>query len=114
MDEIQNLFLTALRAGLRQERVNWEQPMETERWAALFQLAAEHKVLPMIYEAVYACPSAKAADARLFAAYKQQTVLAVMQQTRKTSDFLALYAFLRESGRKGKRKTCRTRSQRRT
>ena len=98
MDEIQNLFLTALRAGLRQERVNWEQPMETERWAALFQLAAEHKVLPMIYEAVYACPSAKAADTRLFAAYKQQTVLAVMQQTRKTSEFLALYAFLRESG----------------
>ena len=98
MDEIQNLFLTALRAGLRQERVNWEQPMETERWAALFQLAAEHKVLPMIYEAVYACPSARAADARLLAAYKQQTVLAVMQQTRKTSDFLALYAFLRESG----------------
>ena len=98
MDEIQNLFLTALRAGLRQERVNWEQPMETERWAALFQLAAEHKVLPMIYEAVYACPGARAADARLLVAYKQQTVMAVMQQTRKTSEFLALYAFLRESG----------------
>ena len=98
MDEIQNLFLTALRAGLRQERVNWEQPMETEQWAELFQLAAEHKVLPMIYEAVYACPGARAADARLLAAYKQQTVMAVMQQTRKTSEFLALYAFLRESG----------------
>lgn len=98
MDEIQNLFLTALRAGLRQERVNWEQPMGTEQWAALFQLAAEHKVLPMIYEAVYACHSARNADARLFAAYKQQTVLAVMQQTRKTSEFLAMYAFLRESG----------------
>ena len=90
MDEIQNLFLTALRAGLRQERVDWEQPMETERWAELFQLAAEHKVLPMIYEAVYACPGARAADARLLAAYKQQTVMAVMQQTRKTSEFLAL------------------------
>lgn len=36
-------------------------------------------------------------DARLLAAYKQQTVMAVMQQTRKTSEFLALYAFLRES-----------------
>ena len=28
MDEIQNLFLSALRTGLRQEQVNWEQPME--------------------------------------------------------------------------------------
>ena len=98
MEEIQNLLLLALQAGLNQTTVKWQQPMETKKWAELFLLAAAHKVLPMVYEAVYACPAAKQADPRLFAAYKQQTMLSVMQQARKTGEFLELYEYLGKSG----------------
>ena len=96
MNEIQTLFLSALQAGLRQESVNWTQSFTPETWAALFRLASAHQVLPIVYEAVYACPAAK--GEALLSSYKRQAVLSVMQQTMKTSAFLDLYGFLTDAG----------------
>ena len=64
-DVIKQLFLEALNASLHGERVRWENPLSAQDWAALFGLAQEHQVLPMIFEAAYACPAAQSADARL-------------------------------------------------
>ena len=98
MNEINQLFLESLGASLRGERVQWENPLSTQDWAALLKLAQAHQVLPMIYEAVYACPAARSADARLMMMGKRQTMQSVMMQAMKTGDFLALMKHLQAAG----------------
>ena len=58
MDSISQYFLQAVRAALKREQVDWTQEMEPQDWIALFRLADAHHILPMVYEAVYACPAA--------------------------------------------------------
>ena len=98
MNAINSLFLEALAASLRGERVKWENPLEAQDWAALFGLAQEHQVLPMIFEAVYASPAAKCADAQLMLLVKRQTMQSVMMQAMKTGELLALMKHLRAAG----------------
>ena len=98
MNATNSLFLDALAASLHGECVQWEKPLEAQDWAALFQLAQAHHVLPMIFEAVYACPAARSADARLMQMAKRQTMQSVMMQAMKTGEFLALMKHLRDAG----------------
>ena len=98
MKATEQLFLEALRESLRGGRVQWENPLSAQDWAALFGLAHEHQVLPMIFEAVYACPAAQSADARLMQMAKRQTMQSVMMQAMKTGEFLALMKHLRDAG----------------
>ena len=51
MQTFQTYFLSALRAALNNQTVSWESVSPSD-WRALFQLAQQHKVGPMIYEAV--------------------------------------------------------------
>ncbi|MCD7817700.1 MAG: nucleotidyltransferase family protein [Lachnospiraceae bacterium] len=92
------LFLQALNAALKNEKVTWADGIPPETWYLLFQLAEKHHILPMIYEAVYNCPAAKEVDQNLFLPFKQRTVQTVMLQTMKTSEFLALYRTLTDAG----------------
>ena len=98
MNAINSLFLEALGASLRGERVQWENPLAAQDWAALFQLAQAHHVLPMIFEAVYACPAARCADAQLMQLVKRQTMQSVMMQAMKTGELLALVKHLKAAG----------------
>ena len=98
MNAINLLFLEALAASLRGGRVQWKKPLTTQDWAALFQLAQAHHVLPMIFEAVYACPAAKCADAQLMQLAKRQTMQSVMMQAMKTGELLALIKHLQGAG----------------
>lgn len=98
MEQIQELFLQAVKASLENRKVQWTEKLSSQDWLALFRLAEEHHILPMIYEAVYSCPAAQEAEQQLFAHYKRCTVQAVMLQTVKTSEFLLLYAHLRAAG----------------
>lgn len=93
---IEELFLEALKASLKNERVYWNTDIQLDVWMKLFQIADKHQVLPMIYEAVYDCPSARRIDPRFFEPYKRKTMQSVMMQTVKTSEFLDLYRFLSE------------------
>ena len=95
---IKQLFLQALGASLRGERVQWEMELTTQDWNELFSLAHAHHVLPMIFEAAYACPAARCADPRLMMALKRQTMQSVMMQAMKTSEFLALMKHLQAVG----------------
>ncbi len=97
-DAIKQLFLEALNASLHGERVRWENPLDVKDWAALFQLAQAHHVLPMIFEAVYACPAARCADAQLMLLAKQQTMQSVMMQAMKTGELFALVKHLKAAG----------------
>lgn len=92
------LFLEALKASLQQKSVDWEIEWSKEEWLALFQTAEKHKVLPMIYEAVFRCPAAQAFGLQNLAPFKQHTVRSVMLQTMKTNEFYGLFQHLQSSG----------------
>ena len=97
MEKIRKYFLQALKAALKNEQVPWEEELESGEWEALFHLADMHHVLPMVYEAVYACPAAAKAGA-LFQPFKQRALRTVTVQAINTGDFLRLFPALRRAG----------------
>lgn len=86
----QRQLVTLLRAALAGDEVA---PEQTD-WAALFTLARQQKLLPMIF------PTARGAqaDPALYAATKQQVISQVLTQTRRSAEFAALYGSLRAAG----------------
>ena len=98
MDTIQSLFLGAMGAAVKNEQVDWCETMTDEQWDALFHMAMIHRVLPMVYEAVYSCPAAVAANPRLMGFYRLQAIQMVALQTQKTAQFLPMLEKLREAG----------------
>lgn len=98
MDKINTIFLQALKASLCNEKVDWNFEIQPEEWMRLFYQAETHHILPMIYNAVYDCPAAKRMDLSFWTPFKKKSVHQVMVQTIKTSEFLNLYQYLRESG----------------
>ena len=96
MDVKRELLLPVLKAALKNEKVSWEKELTSQVWIELFQIAGKHKVLPMIYEAVYGCPAARNIEPQIWLSVKQQTKRAVMLQTMKTSEFLGMFEHLQE------------------
>lgn len=92
------LFLEALKASLTNDQVNWDFEIEPKTWQGLFALAESQKVLPLIFEAVYACPSAKQADEQFFQAMKHRSIGLMVNQFQKTEEFLKLYKELDSRG----------------
>ena len=74
-----------------------ELPAENVDWSAVFALAGQQKLLPIVFEAVRKTPAA-AENAALFAAVKQQVIAQVLHQTVRASEFSALYQKLRAAG----------------
>lgn len=98
MDSLQQLFLDALHAALRGESVDWREPMEPERWAALFRMAEEHHILPMIFEAVLRSEAGRQADRAVFLPVKQGVIRSVTLQALRTQAFFELYDALCAEG----------------
>ena len=97
MERQYELFLQALRAALRSETLDWDD-VSPEEMENVIALAQEHHVLPMIFEAVYDSPSAKAMDGWLYAHCRRGTVQSVMAQSMKTTEFLELSQGFRQAG----------------
>ena len=72
-------------------------PAENVDWPAVFALAGQQKLLPIVFEAARKTPAA-AENAALFAAVKQQVIAQVLHQTVRASEFAALYQTLRAAG----------------
>lgn len=66
-------------------------------WPAVFALAGQQKLLPILFEAARKTPAA-AENAALFAAVKQQVIARVLHQTVRASAFASLYQTLRAAG----------------
>lgn len=98
MESINALFLQAFKASLQSKSVDWERVFTPGEWEELFRVAESHRVLPMIYEAVYSCASAKKADEQLFRSFRQRTLQTVMLQTLKTRAFLELLPVITAAG----------------
>ena len=72
-------------------------PAEKVDWPAIFTLANQQKLLPILFEAARKTPAA-AENAALFAAVKQQVIAQVLHQTMRASEFAGLYQKLRAAG----------------
>ena len=74
-----------------------ELPTEAVDWPAIFTLANQQKLLPILFEAVRKTPAA-GENASLFAAIKQQVIGQVLNQTVRSAEFTDLYRRLRAAG----------------
>ena len=74
-----------------------ELPAENVDWSAVFTLAGQQKLLPILFEAVRKTPAAEE-NAALFAVTKQQVIGQVLNQTVRSSEFADLYRKLRSAG----------------
>lgn len=98
MSETEQLLLDALKAALNNETVTWDGEIAPETWAELLRLSEIHKVLPMVYQAVYACPAAASIPGELLASCRSKVRRLVMLQTQKTQGFLPLLQALQQAG----------------
>lgn len=86
MDRVDRAFLSLLHAALRGSAPQAE--LTDDEWQALFRLAAQQKLLPLVYEAAFRLPDA--AGRPVFAERKMPVMQQVMMQARRSSEFLAL------------------------
>ena len=69
-------------------------PAENVDWPAVFALAGQQKLLPILFEAVRKMPAAEE-NVALFAVTKQQVIGQVLNQTVRSAEFSELYRKLR-------------------
>lgn len=72
-------------------------PAKKVDWPAIFTLANQQKLLPILFEAVRKTPAAEE-NAVLFAVTKQQVIGQVLNQTVRSAEFADLYRKLRAAG----------------
>lgn len=72
-------------------------PAEKVDWPAIFTLANQQKLLPILFEVVRKTPAAEE-NATLFAVTKQQVIGQVLNQTVRSAEFADLYRKLRAAG----------------
>ena len=72
-------------------------PVEKVDWPAIFTLANQQKLLPILFEAVRKTSAAEENSA-LFAVTKQQVIGQVLNQTVRSAEFADLYRKLRSAG----------------
>ena len=72
-------------------------PIKKVDWPAIFTLANQQKLLPILFEAARKTPAAEE-NAALFAVTKQQVIGQVLNQTVRSAEFTELYCKLRSAG----------------
>lgn len=72
-------------------------PTENVDWPAVFALAGQQKLLPILFETVRKMPAAEE-NVALFAVTKQQVIGQVLNQTVRSAEFSDLYHKLRSAG----------------
>ena len=98
MERTQLLFLEALKCALEDKTVRWGTEVSADELTMVLSLAQGHHVLPMVFEAVYACPAAADLPPALVRDCRRNTLQLVMGQAVKTAEFLELYRKLRKHG----------------
>lgn len=96
--KIEELFLKAVRASLKNEEVQWTQEMSIEEWQAFFKLAVEQQVLAMVYHSIFRCQAFQKLDEQYRNYWKTRVKDTVFKQIRMTMEFQNLYQLLVEQG----------------
>lgn len=92
------LFLQALLAALKGEKVGWDDEILSSDWTALFSQAQNHHVLTMIYDAVCKCPAFLRLDDAMRSNLRRMSMIQTTQQVVKTSAFFDLMEQLSQAG----------------
>ena len=82
------LFAQALAAAIRGDRVNWDGVCGQQEWKDLFLLTQQHRVVPLILEAVYACPDFGSAEQPV---WKREAMMHSANQTTRTAVFEEIF-----------------------
>ena len=90
----ENQFVNEIRAALV---CSTDYPSKLINWPAIFTLANQQKLLPILFETVRKMPAAEE-NATLFAVTKQQVIRQVLNQTVRTAEFTELYRKLYTAG----------------
>ena len=96
MDAVNQAFLQILRAALLGQPA--EPELSPPEWQQLLNMSQTHKVLPLVFEAVCACPSLQKAEPSYLQAVRRQAMQQVVLQTLRTEEFLALNSRLCSAG----------------
>lgn len=96
MEKKHEILLAALACALKGKNLAPVPEVTAPQWQEILSLAAEHRILPLILEAVYRQPGLKGSS--LTAGYRGRVMQTVFAQTTKTVDFLELYGKLRRAG----------------
>lgn len=96
MNLTQQRLLRALEQALQGGSVTWSEEIPQAQWQELYDLAQQHHISPLIYQAVGRCPAFASAGS-LAAGWKQRSIQLCMLQVRRTEEFWALYEKLTEA-----------------
>lgn len=91
-------MMEAVRCFLNGSTAEWEEEISCDEWSELFRLSGHHQILPMVFEAVYACPSFRSVPAGMERQLRTQVIREVLIQNRKTEEFLLIYEKLKKAG----------------
>lgn len=95
---INEKFLEALKTSLQKETISWES-IQNHEGQALFRLATQQDVYPMIYEATRGCKAMEPYAAQL-RGVSEKVMQIVARQVVKTTEFLQLYQRMCAAGAK--------------
>ena len=96
MTERETAFLRLLRAAVGTKAESELPPLAADDWIAVFSLAEQHHVLPLVLDAAHRVGADIPPD--VFRPYQLRAMRVVSLQTAKTAAFLALYRSLAERG----------------
>ncbi len=89
MTSVEHAFLSILRSTVHGEKAE-DPDLSGEEWAALLKLADEQELLPLIFDAVFLCPSMSALPSEQKKEYREKTLRAAVRQVVQTNEFLTL------------------------
>ena len=98
MNNVYETFLEIIKASLLGESFEPDHPVSKEEWSELFMLADIHNILPMFYESVYHIEDLSDSEDYQVMNAKNKVMGFVMQQIRRTTEFLALNRKLEDAG----------------
>lgn len=94
---INEQFLAILKSALGGTPLSSLEDFSAQEWEQILSMAEAHKVLPLVYEAIYSAPAARDGDDVSFARSKRMVRYQVMTQAMKTEEFLQLNERLQEA-----------------
>lgn len=98
MERVHELFLEAVKAALEDRHVTWGAEVSADDYAQLLELAQNHHILPMFFEATYRCPATGVIEPQRLQKCRRLVIQAVSSQSLRTEAFLELSRILQEQG----------------
>jgi len=98
MTRTDTALLNAIRVGLRGKPLADDPSLAADEWAALLRRSREQELLPLVYEAVYRCPSFRLLDRSVREEYRTQALQSATRQITQTNELLTLLLDAHSSG----------------